>query len=207
MTYLDRFIVGGLLTMSAVTYYSTPYDLVTKQGILPVSILGAVFPQLCAFAAIDSGKFFALYKKSLLCIVAVMAPLAILLTIFAGTLLELWLGQAFAEKSSLVVQLLAPGVFINAMAQVPYAAILALGRPDITAKLHVMEFPFYLLLLWGSVTHFGIVGAALAWLIRVMIDAVLLFWIVPRMMPSTCAADASLAGMPACQAEKMATHV
>ena len=184
MTYLDRFIVGGLLSMSAVAYYSTPYDVLTKQGIVPASLLGAVFPNLCGYAAIDPPGFVALYEKSVTCIIALMAPVAIILTILAEPLLNMWLGQEFAEKSTVVVQILALGVFLNSVAQAPYAAIQALGRPDVTAKLHMLEFPFYLILLLTSVTKFGIIGAALAWLLRVMVDTGILFRISGQMLPA-----------------------
>lgn len=192
MTYLDRFIVGGLLTMSAVAYYSTPYDVVTKQGIVPGSLLGVVFPNLCGYAAVDTRSFVALYEKSVKYLIAIMAPFAIILVVFAGPFLNLWLGPEFAEKSTLVVQILAIGVFLNAVAQVPYAAIQALGRPDITAKLHLIEFPFYLSLLWILVTYLGITGAALAWLMRVLLDAGILFWISHRMLPMNSTRTGSL---------------
>lgn len=182
MTYLDRFIVGGLLTMSAVAYYSIPYDVVTKQGIVPASLLGALFPNLCGYAAVDIRSFVVLYEKAVKYLIAIMAPIAIILVVLAGPLLNLWLGPEFAEKSTVVVQILALGVFVNAVAQVPYAAIQALGRPDVTAKLHVLEFPFYLGLLWISVTQLGITGVALAWLLRVMFDAGMLFWVSQRLM-------------------------
>jgi O-antigen/teichoic acid export membrane protein len=220
MTYLDRFIVGALLTMSAVAWYAPPYDVVTKQGIIPASLLAAVFPNLCRYAAADSRSFVALYRKSTTCLMAIMAPCAVILIIFARPLLKLWLGEGFAGESTAVVQILALGVFLNGVAQVPYAAIQALGRPDITAKLHLMEFPFYLCLLWILVTYLGITGAALAWTLRVVFDAGLLFRIAHRMLPTgspRTAVDARHFGnattLPletpgtACRAETLANHV
>jgi O-antigen/teichoic acid export membrane protein len=52
-----------------------------------------------------------------------------------------------------------------------------IGRPDLTAKLHLIELPLYLLLLILLLNFFGTVGAALAWTGRVVIDTlVLLAW-------------------------------
>jgi O-antigen/teichoic acid export membrane protein len=39
-----------------------------------------------------------------------------------------------------------------------------------------MELIIHLPLAWLLIVHFGIVGAAVAWTIRVSIDACLLFW-------------------------------
>ena len=183
MTYLDRFIVGGMLTISAVAYYSTPYDVVTKQLVIPASLLGVIFPSLAGYAAVAPGKFVELYERSVTCLIAIMTPAAMVLLVFAKPGLNVWLGEEFALKSTVVVQVLAVGILLNAVAQAPYAAIQALGRPDVTAKLHLMELPFYLLVLWVSVTAMGITGAALAWLVRAAVDTVMLFWLCNRLLP------------------------
>lgn len=56
-----------------------------------------------------------------------------LLVAFEG--LMLWLGSEFADNSTLVLQLLAVGVFINSLAHVPSGLEQGAGRPDLTAKL------------------------------------------------------------------------
>ena len=183
MTYLDRFIVGGMLTMSAVTYYSTPYDVVTKQLVIPASLLGAVFPTLAGYAAVAPRNFVELYERSVAYLITIMTPAAIILLVLAGPVLNVWLGEQFSLKSTSVVQLLALGVLLNGVAQAPYAAIQALGRPDITAKLHMVELPFYILVLWASVTTMGITGAALAWLARAAVDTTMLFLLCNRILP------------------------
>lgn len=59
------------------------------------------------------------------------------------------------------------------------------GRPDITAKLHLIELPFYLLVLWWLLDTNGIVGAAIAWVLRITIDATFLFFVSSRILPVT----------------------
>lgn len=71
---------------------------------------------------------------------------------------------------------MAVGVLVNSFAQVPYCLIQAVARPDVTAKIHFGELPFHTLLMWMLVKHWGISGAALAWFIPVMVDAVILFF-------------------------------
>ena len=72
----------------------------------------------------------------------------------------------------------------NSLAQVPYSFLQGLGRPDITAKFHLAELPFYIGLMWILVNNIGIAGAAIAWTLRVGLDALLLFgvsWKLHRM--------------------------
>jgi len=54
----------------------------------------------------------------------------------------------------------------------------------LTAKLHLLELPFYLLTLWWFVHAFGVVGAAYAWVLRSVLDAAVLLVMSKRFLPS-----------------------
>jgi O-antigen/teichoic acid export membrane protein len=79
--------------------------------------------------------------------------------------------------------LLAIGVLINSAADAAVSFIHASGRPDVNAKLHMIEFVLYVPLVCWLIRALGIEGAALAWVIRVAVDTALLFWIAGRWMP------------------------
>jgi O-antigen/teichoic acid export membrane protein len=74
-----------------------------------------------------------------------------------------------------VARILSVAVLINALAFVPFSLIQGKGRPDITAKFHLVELPLYWLLLVLLIKMHGIQGAAVAYAVRVTADAVLLF--------------------------------
>jgi hypothetical protein len=59
------------------------------------------------------------------------------------------------------------------------------GRPDIAAKLHLIELPLYLGALWGLTRSLGIEGTAIAWAGRVTLDAALLFLFARRILPAS----------------------
>ena len=183
MTYMDRFIMGGIVSMSAVAYYATPYDVVARLAIIPASLLSVVFPALNASLIVDSGRFTILYDKSIRYIALAMTPIVFAVAVLAHPILNIWLGQEFAAQSTTVLQILSIGMLVNSIGQVPYTAIQAMGRPDITAKIHMTELPLYLGLIWFLVLKMGITGAALAWLIRVVIDTIVLNMLAQRMMP------------------------
>jgi O-antigen/teichoic acid export membrane protein len=81
-----------------------------------------------------------------------------------------------------VLQLLAIGVFANGLAQMPYALIQAAGRPDVTAKLHLIEAAIYLPFLAAFIAVGGIEGAAVAWTLRVLADMVAQFLLTGRLL-------------------------
>ena len=47
----------------------------------------------------------------------------------------------------------------------------------------MLEFPLYLVLVFEGVKYGGVTGAAIAWVIRVAIDAVLLLYLAYRSLP------------------------
>ena len=176
MSYMDRFIVGAILTMTAVTYYTTPYEVVSRLWIIPGSFMAVMFPAFSVYASGDKEKFSIMFNSSIRYLLVVMTPMVVVILIGSETLLNLWLGTEFAENSAIVLQLLAVGMLINSLAMVPFSALQAYGRPDIIAKIHMVELPVYLVMIWYFTIYFGIAGVAMAWTIRVTIDSALIFY-------------------------------
>ena len=100
--------------------------------------------------------------------------------IFAPDVIGLWMGQEFAFESTTPARLLLIGVFASAIARIPYGILQSFGKPDITAKLHLIEFPIFLGVLPTLTFVLGLPGAALAWSIRSILDLVLLLWMAHR---------------------------
>jgi O-antigen/teichoic acid export membrane protein len=180
MVYMDRFIIGAILTMTAVTYYTTPYEVISRLLIVPGSFMAVMFPAFSVYTQSDGGRFLQVFTSSLRYLFLAIAPVVLFVIIAADPLLTLWLGTEFAENSTLVLQLLALGMLIVSLAMVPYSAIQAAGKPDVIAKIHMAELPVYLLMIWYFTINYGIGGVALAWTLRVLIDAILMFWFFRR---------------------------
>lgn len=183
MVYLDRFLIGTFVSIAAVAYYTTPYEIVTKLGILPAALIGVLFPAFASTLVQDRTQAANLFRRGANYVFLALFPLTLIIVTFAPEGLELWLGAEFAQESCAVLRWLAIGVLVNGLAQVPFALVQGAGRPDLTAKLHVAELPFYLAILWWLLTHFGIEGAAIAWLLRALVDMVVLFFMAHSLMP------------------------
>ena len=185
LVYLDRFLVGSLLTMAALAYYTAPYEAVTHLSIIPWSLVATLFPAFSALGASgDRLRLETLFARSVKYLLLLMGPIMLVVTLFAEAILRVWLGSDFAAQSSLAFQILAAGVLANSLASVPFAILQGLGRPDLPAKFHLLELPFYLALAWFLVNGWGIGGAAAAWTLRVSVDGLLLFiasWRVHRL--------------------------
>jgi O-antigen/teichoic acid export membrane protein len=183
MVILDRFVIAALLSVAAVAYYATPFDLLAKLWLVPAALLGVMFPAFSMTFVQDRSRTAVLYGRSVKLLLLILFPVILFIIVMAKNGLRVWLGPEFAEHSTRVLQWLAAGMFINCLAQVPFALVQGVGRPDLTAKLHLIELPGYLLALWWLSRTHGIEGAAIAWTARVFIDAFALFAMSKRFLP------------------------
>ncbi len=174
LVYLDRVMIGALLTISAVAYYTAPYEVVTRMWLIPAALTGVLFP---AFAASDNVLLLARYRTAIKFVLAMIFPLTLAGALFAAHWLDVWLGEEYATQSARVAQLLCVGVLLNCLAYLPFTLLQARGRVDLVAKMHLAELPLYLVLLAGMISVYGIAGAALAWALRCAGDAAALFWL------------------------------
>jgi O-antigen/teichoic acid export membrane protein len=184
MINMDRFLVGALVSVAAVAYYATPYEIVSKLSIVPFALATVLFPAFSSSSTMDDQSNVAhLLDRSLTHVMLLLFLPALIIVTFAHSGMRLWLGEAFAAQSSFVLQLLCIGVFANGVAQVPFALVLGMSRPDLTAKLHLTELLFYVPAVCWLTLSYGIRGTAVAWVVRAVIDAALLFAAVVYVLP------------------------
>lgn len=182
MTYLDRFMVGALLSVGAVAYYATPSEALTKFLLIPSAVTGVLFPALTRMLASEPQRAAALYRRSIESVLLTLLPLCVLAVLFARQGLTTWLGAPFAAHTYRVAQILTVGIFVNAASMVAFTLVQAAGRPDITAKLHLAEVPLYLMGAFWLIRAHGIEGAAIAWTVRVAADAIVLLWATKQLI-------------------------
>jgi O-antigen/teichoic acid export membrane protein len=183
MLYTDRFVIGALVSAAAVTYYATPFEVVTKLLLVPAALVGVVFPAFSVSFAKDRSRAAMLYNRSAKYILLALFPIVLLIVALAQNGLTIWLGADFAQHSTRVFQWLALGVLVNALGYVPFSFLQGVGRPDLTAKLHLLELPVYLGALLWLIHAEGIEGAAIAWGGRTLFDAIALFLMARRFLP------------------------
>lgn len=175
LVYFERFLIGGLISVAAIGFYTPPYMISSKLGVLPSSLVATLFPAFSASAARGDREWIrSALVRSLKFLVLLVGPATLVMIFFARPVLTLWLGATFAVQGTLVLQILAAGVLLNSLALVPYHLLQGVGRPDLTAKFHLLELPLHIGLTWFLLLRFGLPGAALAWTIRVGLDLVLL---------------------------------
>jgi O-antigen/teichoic acid export membrane protein len=193
LLYADRFLIGALLTLTAVAFYATPLDLVMRMWILPVAVAQALLPAMASAYLSHAEATAGLLRRGALLTLAAVLPACLVLVAWGPWLLKLWLGAEFAAGGGRVLQILAVGIFFSCAAFAPGALLDAIGRPDVNAKWQLAQAAIFLplsalLLLW-----FGIEGAAAAWAARCATDAAGRLAFAARLYPAAAEAARALA--------------
>jgi len=184
LVYLDRFLIATIIGAAAVAYYVTPFEIVTRLLMLPWAFAGVLFPLIASTFALNPDRSARLFTRGIRLIFLTLFPFVLCAIAFAHEGLALWVGETFAAQSDTVLRWLALGVFMNGIVQVPFATIQAAGRPDLTARIHLVELPLYVPTLWWMAHRWGIDGAAVAWMLRGGLDLVVQFVVATRLLPA-----------------------
>lgn len=174
LIYLDRFFISSLISVSAVAYYAAPAEMTSKLMIIPGAIIGVMFPAMGTLLKSNKEKAINLYRNGIKYTFLIMYPIVTILLTFSNELLIIWLGNEYATKSELILQILLLGSLFLCFTYFPFALIHASGYPDLTAKIHVFEVLIYTFISWYLINLYGILGGCVAWFLRVILDLILL---------------------------------
>lgn len=183
LVYLERFALAAAVGVTAVGFYTAPYEATTRFLLIPIGIAGVLYPLLTrAHDRSAQSKTAWATGASMRYILAIIGFPMGLLVALAPEILTYWMGVEFAEQGTVALRVLAVGVVINGIAHPPYIALYAANRPDIVARNHLLELVLYVPIVWQLTMRFGISGAAWAWTLRATLDALLLLWGVHRVV-------------------------
>lgn len=176
MDYLDRFVLTVTCGLAGSAYYTPPSEGLQKLQIIPSSISRSIFPQLCK----ENRGADQLIKKSVYITLFVGLGVVASSFLFGDWFVLHWLGSDYVKTSSFILKILSLAFFFNALAWVPSTALLAIGKAKITVFINSIEILPFIGILFVLTDQFGYSGAAIAVVIRNLIDMVLMFWYYRR---------------------------
>lgn len=179
MAQSDRFMVGSLITVAAVSAYTVPYEVATKILIIPAAVTTVLFPSLTSSLIGDEANALRMFWRWFWATIAIMAAAALAFYGLAPWLLGIWLGAALPHDTVPVARIIALGLIPYTLATLMVSLIHAYKRPDITAKAHLMQAPVYIACSYCAIGRYGVIGAAYVWSGRMVVDALMLLaWYV-----------------------------
>lgn len=183
--YVDRFLIGFILSASAVTYYVTPQEMVTKLWIVPGAVSSVIFPKLIFDAKNGRAQVVKTLLASLSIVSVVAIPVALLVLMYSAQLMSLWISDDFSNRSAELLEILCVGVAVNCLSQIPFTYIQSIGKAKVTGLLQLVQLPIFIAVLYIVTVKSGLTGAAYVWTGRLLVDSLLMFGVASAYLAKT----------------------
>jgi O-antigen/teichoic acid export membrane protein len=168
--YCDRLLLGACVGMVAVTSYGMPLDVISKLQVLIGSFCAVLFPLMSRLDGSGSDRFETVYRGAIAIALSLMTLVATWATVVIPVVMKLWLGGRNTPDSVFAAQVFLAGAVVQSTASIAWTALHARGRSDLTAWVHLAEFPLYCGAFYFAATRYGVHGAALVWFGRGVVD-------------------------------------
>jgi len=195
LNQVNSVIMFGLLPVAMVGFYATIAEMVIRLLIFPRAWVSVLFPSFSAQHALEPGSVAPLYARGIKSLLVFTFPVALALCSFSGEALTFWQDQAFSDASAGVMRWLTAGIFVYSLSFVPFSLLQGVGRPDISAKLNLVEIPLAVAAAWFLMKHFGMTGAGIAWFLRCVFETLAMTLLAHRFAPRSGASVARSAGV------------
>jgi len=183
LVYFDRYIIASVLPVAITSFYTTPFEVVSRFSMLTNAVTSSLFPAFAGSWRANPDNMRRLYLHSAVMVSSLLLIPCLLTATFSTQILSLWLTPDFARHSSTIMRFLCLGVLVSGIDSVSDTMIDAIGRPDVNAKFSLVELILYVAALFGLLHSFGILGAAIAWTTRVVLDTLVRLWLGARLYP------------------------
>lgn len=181
---LDRFMIGALLSVQQVTYYTTPIDMLMKLQFIPRAFMSVMFPAFSASYETDYTRLQQLFWRSGGLLLILSGVVATIIMLLGNSLLALWIDADFAQQAAPVLYWSALALLLANMAYVPLGLLQAVGKAHWPVRVNLLELPIYLWLLYWSIHSQGIVGASMVLALRYGSNALSLLTLCAYALPN-----------------------
>lgn len=180
LTYAERLLLGGIRSLTDLAHYAVPFEIVARTAVLSSAAALTLFPAF-SYAQQRGTSIEGLFHRPLRLLFLLQWPLLVVFWLFPHELLNAWMGTEVATAGAGALRLLALAFFFNGFAQLALAGVQGLGRPDLKAKLDLVQLPLYIGAAALFIARFGITGAAAAKLLFTVVDTAILFLFARRL--------------------------
>lgn len=177
----DRLLISAVISALAVSAYVIPYEMIVQSLILVGAITTVAFPYLSQLRSTQPNLVMSAFYKIMTLAVAMMFIVAGFLYLFGADILQLWLAEKSLPEHAEVVKILSLGLVPYTVGTVCISMLHAYGKTELTAKINILEFPLFIALIYLLISWYGVIGAAIAWTIRVTLDALIVFFFTRKL--------------------------
>jgi O-antigen/teichoic acid export membrane protein len=167
LTQIDKLAVSKMLSLETLGFYSLAGTLAAIPLLVASPIASAMFPRFTELVVLkDTVSLSRIYQKSTELVALAIIPSSLVLLFFSREAVLAWTGSVVAsEHAGTATSLLLVGQLLQAMTIIPYYISLAYGNISLNLRVGIVSAVFITPMLIFLVGRFGVVGAALSWLL------------------------------------------
>jgi len=182
---VDRFMIAYFISATAVSIYTLPYDMVIHSLFVIGAITTILFPKLTHGLETDKQATIKYFHKILKFSISGMVFISVLLFYLMPFIFDFWIGKKNNTESVTIGKILSIGLPFFTISSIYTSLLHAYGEVKVTAKIGLIEFFIFSIIIALSIITYGCIGAAIAWVARVMIDAFIFFTISKKITSHT----------------------
>jgi O-antigen/teichoic acid export membrane protein len=172
----EKLLLTRYSSVTALAHYSVAFTVAGLLAVVPGGMRQSLFAAFSRLQAEpERESLMRLYTRVLRGTLFWTAPAALVLCVVAKPFFTLWAGPEFGRESTVPFYILVGGLIFNVLAYIPHSLLMAFGRSDLIARVHLAELLPYVVCAATLIYWLGPVGAALAYSVRVITDALVLF--------------------------------
>jgi O-antigen/teichoic acid export membrane protein len=163
----DRIVLSKILPLEMFGYYTLATVVANALYYFIVPVNSAVFPRFTQLVSLqDELTLKEIYHKSCQFISVMILPAAIVVSFFSSEILLLWTGNPVTVANTyIIVSVLIIGTALNGLMHLPYALQLAHAWTKLALYTNIIASIILVPMIYFLATHYGVVGAASAWVI------------------------------------------
>lgn len=167
LSQLDKIILSKMLTLREFAYYSIAATAASIIWMFITPFNSAVFPKLVQkHEEKDNAKLVDFFHTSSQSLSLIVIPAASILIFYSKEILNLWIGDSDVISNSFhITSLLAFGILLNGLAQIPTTCAQAFGWPSLITYTNFLQSLIIVPLIIALTYYFKGIGAAIAWIV------------------------------------------
>lgn len=185
LTNAERFFLARTGSLAELAHYSVAATAAALLAVIPLAVAQPLLPAFTRQIALNHVTEWAvLYRRVTRLVMVTVVPSALVLAVVARPFFSVWAGREYGISSTVPFYILVAGIVVNATAYAPSTLLVSTGRANLLARCYLAEVPLFLVAAAVMTSAWGAEGAALAFMLRVVGDAVALTILARRVAPA-----------------------
>jgi O-antigen/teichoic acid export membrane protein len=177
-TQTDKLIISKLLPIGILGYYSFAYSSISRGALLSNGVSETAYPSFSvSWKSGDKDSLLSQYRKLQDLVCFGILPIFAFVPFISLPLFSYLFNEKIAHLLLLPTAFLSLGFYMNGTLTIPYRFSLAVGKPEITAKMNFYALFVVLPATAILIYFFGLIGAGFSW---VFYHIFAYFYAIPR---------------------------